>query len=62
MILWPEKAPIHKIAECGFFLSLGVLMYDKDKGQHNLFLIQSNTAFFWTFQVRVVFSSTQGAR
>ena len=24
MILFPEKAPIHKIAECGFFLSLGV--------------------------------------
>ena len=24
MILWTEKAPIHKIVECGFFLSLGV--------------------------------------
>ena len=28
MILWPEKAPIHKIAECGFFLSLGVAIND----------------------------------
>ena len=24
MILWPEKAPFHKIAKCSFFLSLGV--------------------------------------
>ena len=41
MILWPEKASIHKIAECGFFLTLGVQLKQLSK-------------INWTFKIAVL--------